>query len=657
MTLSKCEAAESAFRAGDYQRAVEFQLAWLSEIGGQQADEAEGRKALARYLFAYGDFEGALSLLEQLTEQGTGDSDVPVLLGSMLRRSGKVRQAIERLSRALREDSRDFRICDELNACHLALKQLKEAVEFGRRALELRDAATATVVPPEAFRVAAPEFDETNREANIISFALFGHQLRHWNGALRNARLACDLYPSWTCRFYCDEEVPRSLVRELKGLGCQVMVEPSPASPEEGLLWRLAVLDDPTVARFLIRDCDAYLSVRERVAVDQWLESGKWFHVMRDHPAQTELLPGGLWGGAGGVLKGCLGQIEEVSPSSPSRSVESLLRERVWPLVRESVLIHDSVFTGCLGGIDFPSVARLPAGCHVGQRMTAAVEREPGADLSPGRSGRFFVFGYDSAEIGFARQVLDAHPQVDCPAEHHVSTVWRDLGTLVHNYSRLIDPQGERNVPAARVREELYTTWLDCFFTTYSRETVTHIGISDSDLDVRLDFHGEICPGAKFLFVIRDPRDVAVAIFEARKSIGQGGAAAAIEEIASEVGVEWVEKLNRIQAFNGSYPGRVELMRFEDLLCSETRSATISRVLKFLGLPVSRPILEDLSDHCMHLAEKDFDPSRPDWRDVLSVAQVQKIQQEAASLMSLFRYEIWPVDGAALGRGESLMPS
>lgn len=60
--------------------------------------------------------------------------------------------------------------------------------------------------------------------------------------------------------------------------------------------------EDPTVGRFLARDCDSVVNARERAAVDERLRSPAWFHAMRDFPSHTDLLLAGMWGGVAGVL-------------------------------------------------------------------------------------------------------------------------------------------------------------------------------------------------------------------------------------------------------------------------------------------------------------------------------------------------------------------
>lgn len=67
-------------------------------------------------------------------------------------------------------------------------------------------------------------------------------------------------------------------------------------------LWRYYVSTDPTVSRFVARDIDARLSHRDKAAVDEWIDSGLYFHTMHDHVAHQPPIMGGLFGAVGGFL-------------------------------------------------------------------------------------------------------------------------------------------------------------------------------------------------------------------------------------------------------------------------------------------------------------------------------------------------------------------
>ena len=70
-----------------------------------------------------------------------------------------------------------------------------------------------------------------------------------------------------------------------------------------GMFWRFFAVDLPNSEYCVFRDTDSRITIREKMAVDEWVNSGKSIHVMRDHPAHgipfgSDRLGilGGMWG-------------------------------------------------------------------------------------------------------------------------------------------------------------------------------------------------------------------------------------------------------------------------------------------------------------------------------------------------------------------------
>jgi hypothetical protein len=71
-------------------------------------------------------------------------------------------------------------------------------------------------------------------------------------------------------------------------------------------MWRFEAMFDESVDVFISRDADARLTLREKLAVDEWLDSDKSFSVMRDHPhhgPEFHGMFGGMWGGKTSTTK------------------------------------------------------------------------------------------------------------------------------------------------------------------------------------------------------------------------------------------------------------------------------------------------------------------------------------------------------------------
>jgi hypothetical protein len=270
-------------------------------------------------------------------------------------------------------------LCDAANR----IGRADLAVGHGRRALQAKDAlfggrSKVAEVP----RAAPPPFDPTHAAENVIAYCLWGEAPAYQVPLLENARIVGHLFPGWTLRVYHDASVPPSFRSELSRLGVQLRLKALPAGVPQHrkLLWRFDVLADPTVRRFLVRDADALLSVKERVAVDAWLASDCWFHAMRDWYTHTDLILAGMWGGVANVLPGTEGLLRAYTGwrMENDHMDQDVLSEAVWPTIRSSCLIHDSIFTGCLGSVPFPPFGTLMPGHHVGQNAMVHFKRTPG---------------------------------------------------------------------------------------------------------------------------------------------------------------------------------------------------------------------------------------------------------------------------------------
>ncbi|MCB0335382.1 MAG: hypothetical protein KDD62_03730 [Bdellovibrionales bacterium] len=154
------------------------------------------------------------------------------------------------------------------------------------------------------------------RYRKIISFCLFGDNLLYLQGALENIRLAKDLYPEWETVFYVSHTLDQSFLRKIASRSHEVnIIEDSFSSERErricAMYWRLFALEKTDAAHLIFRDCDSRLSCRERAAVDEWLASGKDFHLMYDHPFHNVPIMGGMWGYQGTPLPGIRASIEQ----------------------------------------------------------------------------------------------------------------------------------------------------------------------------------------------------------------------------------------------------------------------------------------------------------------------------------------------------------
>jgi len=180
-------------------------------------------------------------------------------------------------------------------------------------------------------------------EKKAISFGLYGSNPLYTLGALKNAELAPKFYPGWTVVFYVDEKtVPPEIIAGLKERRAVVVTE---GPYNDTLFGRLTIADDKRFDRFIVRDADSRPSKREAKAVEEWIQSGKKMHNIRDHEYHNTMVMGGLWGGKTGFLKGHKMQdlISNWLDKSEKGQDQFFLAEIVVPIVGiENLLSHDS---------------------------------------------------------------------------------------------------------------------------------------------------------------------------------------------------------------------------------------------------------------------------------------------------------------------------
>lgn len=137
---------------------------------------------------------------------------------------------------------------------------------------------------------------------NLILFSLYGLKDKYWKGALSNIKLAKEIYPNYICRFYIDQDAPEYLKDTIVGDNVEKIFMEN-IGGISGMFWRFLGAADEDVDVCLCRDCDSNLNTRERSAVEEWLQSDKDFHIMRDHSAHNKRIMGGMWGSRNKLMK------------------------------------------------------------------------------------------------------------------------------------------------------------------------------------------------------------------------------------------------------------------------------------------------------------------------------------------------------------------
>lgn len=311
----------------------------LCAIVVSRPDDLAAKELLFDAFFQKRDWLPAVSLAEELVHRQPDVARLQKALIATLSNMKRYDETIVQGSQFIERHGEDLQMLDVLKVAHFYTGKANEAIRYGQRAIELRDAEACRNTPP--LSMTEPSGPPSGR--NVISYSLWGPAPFYSYGAMINLVLSRTIYPGWTCRFYVDATVPQSCVAFLRDNGADVRnIEDE--YPGVGLFQRFLVMNDRTAGRFLVRDCDARLSTAEADLVQQWIESGYPFHVVRDHVLHNELMIGCLWAGrtdCGIDIVDLMRRYFTFGPTAKYGHDQRMLGSMLWPLIRSRCLVHD----------------------------------------------------------------------------------------------------------------------------------------------------------------------------------------------------------------------------------------------------------------------------------------------------------------------------
>ena len=177
----------------------------------------------------------------------------------------------------------------------------------------------------------------------IISFTIWGSDYRYLGGALQNVELAKHFYPGWICRFYLGESTNPDFRSELLTHSNVEVIDMSGQKEDcSATLWRFKAICDPDVEVMIVRDVDSRLHQRDVDVVNEWLNSDKLFHIIRDHNAHNVPIMAGMWGCKKGIVDNIDVAIDAYN-AGPTRGVDqNFLMTKIYPRIRDNCIVHDS---------------------------------------------------------------------------------------------------------------------------------------------------------------------------------------------------------------------------------------------------------------------------------------------------------------------------
>jgi hypothetical protein len=180
----------------------------------------------------------------------------------------------------------------------------------------------------------------------VISFSLWGKSAMYNIGAIVNAEMAERLWPDWIARYYIASSVADSVIDELNKRDNTEVILMGDDPGWNGMFWRFLTAGDPEVDVMISRDTDARVNERDKAAVDQWLESGKKFHIVRDMCQHGWKICGGTWGVRDGFLRDISTRINNylLTDKANNHGVDQRFLNSIYDSVVLDSFTHDEDF-------------------------------------------------------------------------------------------------------------------------------------------------------------------------------------------------------------------------------------------------------------------------------------------------------------------------
>jgi hypothetical protein len=178
----------------------------------------------------------------------------------------------------------------------------------------------------------------------IISFALWGDNPKYTTGAIKNANISKEFYPDWISRFYIHKDVDISIINEIKSIQNTEISIVNETPDWKSMFWRFLPVFDNDTECFICRDCDSRLSDREVAAVNEWSNSDKLVHIMRDHPWHRFVMLGGMIGFKKEAFEILINSLRNFNPTNEYGTDYVFFDNVLYPQVKGLSLVHDEFF-------------------------------------------------------------------------------------------------------------------------------------------------------------------------------------------------------------------------------------------------------------------------------------------------------------------------
>ena len=262
-----------------------------------------------------------------------------------------------------------------------------------------------------------------------------------------------------------------------------------------------------------------------------------------------------------------------------------------------------------------------------------------------------FCSGLPKSGTTHLQVILNMHPDISCPSECHLSVFLQEVPKMfeLHNQKAAFTDQHTVRQGYPRLDEEDAVTILQQITLLLARKgaqgrNARLYGLKDNRIITNAALYGRMFPGARFVFLVRDPRAIAVSSWYENTRIAPQFEEQEknLETWSLKVAEIFRDGMGRlIAALNEPDLSRRSLViRFEDLV--QEADATLDSVFAFLGVARDADLVAGIAERTSFEQVRDgpyFRSGTVDsWTEDLGEARSREVLRIAGEYAARFDY-------------------
>ena len=179
----------------------------------------------------------------------------------------------------------------------------------------------------------------------VISFCIFGNNIKYCQGLIDNLEIIKNKLPNFETWIYCGNDVPKDYIEKYSNYKIRLIY------PEEQgnklTSHRIFPIDDPDVDLLFSRDSDSRINERDLYCMNEFINSDKLFHIIRDNVwHRQKRICGGLFGIKKGLIKFNIKEkYLEYFNNGEYGSDEIFFENYIYIYVKDKLLIHSDIIS------------------------------------------------------------------------------------------------------------------------------------------------------------------------------------------------------------------------------------------------------------------------------------------------------------------------